>query len=428
MTNRTRNAKSPPEQIGRHLPRIHTFSSLQHVNFRYLWASTIFSSAADWVQMVTLGWYMYELSGSAILVGSLQACRAAPFLVAGPLSGVLTDRVDRRKFLLFNHIFLSLVALLMALLVQTGEVRVWHLFAFGIVSGIGFAAGYPLRQTMVPDVVPRPSVSNGIALVAMAMGVNRILGPATGGILIALFGPSTNFFIQAICYLGVTAMVFPIRLEHKNAARAHTSPLADLREGMVFVLTDKKILSLILLGTIPTVFLMPYTIALLPVFSKDVLGQGPDGLGLLMALFGVGGLVGSLAVATLNSRNPTWSVAAGAFSAVAMMALSRANSMEVALMFLVLEGIGQTIFFVMNNAALQIITPDHMRGRVMGIYYLNGGISFVGSFLAGLVARASSPAFALLTGGVLVVGLLILAGVAFKGALRAAKEALASGA
>ena len=409
---------------GGHFLRLHTFSSLQYVNFRYLWGSTIFTSAGDWIQQITLSWYIYELTNSPALVGILQAFRGLPFILAGPLSGVLADRLDRRRYLLRNQVFLTLLALGMAILVTSGYVRVWHLFVFAFLSGLGFAMNLPLRQAMVSDTVPRSSVGNAIALFAMANSVNRIIGPATGGLLIALFGPGTNFFIQAGCYVGVVAMVFPLRIEKKKPAVApRFHPLSDLREGMVYAFKDKRVLSLMVVAIIPSMFLFPFAITMMPVFARDELHQGPGGLGLLMALLGSGGLAGTLIVASVNIRNPLLSLIAGLGAGLAMAVLSFSGTMGMALSLLFLQGIGQQVFFAPNNAILQTIIPDHMRGRVMGLYFISGSMSSMGALVAGMLARTFNSRIAMLTGGMAVVVLLTLAWIVFRKPIRASKEA-----
>ncbi len=401
--------------------RLAIFSSLKHHNFRYLWVGTFFASAGDWIQQVTLGWLIYELTDSALLVGTLQAARMLPTLVVAPISGVFSDRMDRRKLLMASQVYLACMALGLALLIKFGHVQVWHLFAFTTLTGMGFAMNNPLRQALVANTVPREGLSNAVALNSMAFNINRVLGPGVAGLLIGLFGPGNNFLIQSVCYVGAAAMVFPIRLETQHlSGRQGSSPMSDLREGLAYVFHERTILALVLMATIPWLTLMPFTTGLLPVFSKDVLHQGPQGLGLLFSLFGIGGMLGTLIIASLGTRSGVIQVLAGACSGLALIGVSRSTSMAVALPLLVVEGIGQMVFFVINNTVLQTIIPDSMRGRVSSIYMLSLGIAPLGSVIAGIVALRFGAPTAMLIGGGLTAGFMLLVGLRLQVFRRAA--------
>lgn len=412
---------------GGYFPRLKTFSSLQYPNFRRLFASTAFTSAGDFVQQITLGWYIYELTGSPVLVGALAACRGVPYVLVGPISGVFTDRLDRRRFLIGVQLFLTVLALAMAVLVASGYVRVWHLFAFALLNACGFAINSPLRQAMVSDLAPRSSLPNAVALIALATNFQRAIGPAIGGVLIAFFGPSTNFFIQGACFVGVTVMVFQIRIEDREKpAPGPFSPLSALREGLAYSLKDKRILALFLLAVIPSTFLVPFTMAIMPVFSKEVLGQGPGGLGLLLAGMGAGGMTGTFIMASLGNRNPVFSLGVGIAGGLALVLVSQVGSMGVAVPLLLAVGMFQQVFFATNNTILQFIIPDHMRGRVLGLYFMTASMSAVGSFTAGVLARSYDTRVAFLIGGLLVVGLFLVTAIAFRKAIRASKEAVSA--
>ncbi|MBI4234521.1 MAG: MFS transporter [Chloroflexi bacterium] len=399
------------------VPRLRTFTSLRHRNYRFLWGSTLFTSAGNWLQQVTLGWLVYDMTGNAFLVGALQGARAVPFLVAGPIGGVLSDRMDRRKLLIVNQVFLGLLAVGFAMLVSSGRAQVWHLFAFTILSGAGWALNNPLRQALVPNTVPREDLMNAIALNSVAFNVNRVTGPAVGGLLIAFFGPGTNFFIQAACYAGVALMVFPIRLPYQNlAAGRRASAVSDLVEGLRYVVKEQTTLALILVAMIPSLFMMPFTSGLMPVFAKDVLKVGPEGLGLLLSVFGVGALVGTMTLASLGnvSRKGLLVLGTAIFAGVAVMAFSRATSMAFALPFIAAAGAAHMLYNALNNTIIQSITPDALRGRVMSIYMLDHGLVPLGSFLAGSLAHFYGSPLAILAGGASSASLILLVGLRFK--------------
>ena len=141
--------------------RLGTFSSLQHLNFRYLWFGTLFMSGGQWIQQVTLGWLLYDLTGSSVLLGLLNGLRALPFLVASPIAGVAADRMDRKQLILVTQYVLIMTTVAMGLLVASGILEVWHLFAFTLMTGVIWAFVDPVRQTLVPALVPREDLMNG---------------------------------------------------------------------------------------------------------------------------------------------------------------------------------------------------------------------------------------------------------------------------
>jgi hypothetical protein len=161
--------------------RLRTFSSLRHADYRYLWTGTLFMSAGQWIQQVTLGWLLYDLTGSSVLLGMLNGIRALPFLVASPIAGVAADRMDRRRLILTTQYILFITAVSMGLLVASGYLMVWHLFAFTVITGVTWAFVDPVRQSLVPALVPGkiwPTRWRSIRRVQPDQGDRSILGGA----------------------------------------------------------------------------------------------------------------------------------------------------------------------------------------------------------------------------------------------------------
>ncbi|MDP2952611.1 MAG: MFS transporter, partial [Chloroflexota bacterium] len=257
-----------------------------------------------------------------------------------------------------------------------------------------------------------------IALNSIAFNISRVAGPAVGGLLIALFGPGTNFFIQAACYVAVALAVFPMRVERQDLAAANQrdSVFANLREGLNYVAKEQTTLALIVLGMIPSLLVMPFITGLMPAFAKDTLHVGPDGLGFLLSTFGIGAILGLLGLATLGNikRKGLVILGAGIFSGLGMVALSRATSMSLAIPFVIWIGAMHVLYNAINNTIIQTITPDALRGRVMSIYMLDVGLMPLGSLLAGSLASLDAVPLALLVGGSLTIALILLASIRFK--------------
>ena len=397
------------------LTEFRTFSSLRHRNFRYLCVSSLFYSTAEWVQTVTMGWLMYELTGSRFAVGALWAVRALPSPIVSPIAGVLTDRMSRRKLLIGNQIYVASIAVLLALLVASDRATATHLYLFAALNGAGTAFGTPLRQTLVANTVPPEDMQNAIGLNSTALTLMRIVGPAIGGVMIVLFGPGTNFLIQAGCDVGMGATVFLIRLEYRQGSKKAASPLADMREGFAYITGRRRLMGLVIIAYVPAIFMMPFSAGLLPVFSKDILKQDAGGLGMLLAMIGIGALIGTLAIATMKTKGASdvAQVAAGACGGLSLIVLSQMSVTGAAIPFCMGIGLGQMIFINLNNTVVQTITPDALRGRVLSIYSLFIGIGPAGGFLSGLTAQALGVTSAMAIGGGVTIGLVLLIALRF---------------
>ena len=167
-----------------------TFSSLRHRNYRYLWVGTVCMSAGQWVQNVTLGWLIYDITGSSVLLGLLNGLRALPFLITSPIAGVIADRMDRRNILIVCQCFSMTATFIMGMLVAAGYERVWQLFIFTSYHCMAWSFVDPVRQSMVPTLVPKADLMNAVALNSAAFNMTKIVGPSIGGLLIVAFGAS----------------------------------------------------------------------------------------------------------------------------------------------------------------------------------------------------------------------------------------------
>jgi MFS family permease len=405
------------------IARIPTFRSLRHRDFRLIWLGTVLFSAGNWVQQVTLGWLVYDRTNNAFLVGAIWSARSLPFLFAGPIAGVFIDRVDRKRFLIVNQLLLAVLALWFAIMVATDQVAVWHMMLFSILGGIGFAIQNPLRQAVTANVVPKEDFLNAIALNSSAFNINRVVGPALAGVLITTVGAPVNFFIQAGCYgsVAIFSSLLSVRGGGGEEAKRKTSAMADMLEGLRYVASRRDITALMLLSMIPTFFIMPFTVQMMPVFAKDVLRQDADGLGWLLAMFGAGGLVGVLVLATIGNRpeHGRSQLVIGTLAAAFLIVISRTTSMAIALPFLFLQGVAQFTFMALNNTHMQTSIPDAMRGRVMGIYLMNVGVGPFGAMFAGAVAHGRGSETTMLIGGCSAIGLFLAMALFYRESLLA---------
>jgi MFS family permease len=367
-----------------------TFRSLRYRDYRLLWISTLFTSAGQWFQQITVGWLVFELTGSAFLLGAINGIRALPLLLLAPIGGVAADRVDR-KFLLQSTSVLAFVSsAVLTLILFAGELRLWHLFAFTLLTGVVWSFNNPVRQSIVVNLVPKHDLMNALALNSAGFNITRILGPAAAGAILALVGAWENFGLQTIAYIGVFLMVAPMAIPAASRA-ASVSVRANLAEGMRYVWTHKTLRTQLILAFVPTILAFPY-MALMPIFAADVLGRGEGGYGVMGSAIGVGAVLGTLGLATLsNVKRRGMLVLVSVFIlGASLMAFAVSRSFELSLVILALTGASQMIYLTTNQTILQLTVPDELRGRVMGIYMLSQGMMPVGGLLGGALAEATS--------------------------------------
>ena len=369
-------------------------------------------SAGQWVQQVTLGWLLYDLTGNSMLLGALNGLRALPFLVTGPLAGVAADRMDRRRLLLRTQWILIITALLMGALVGSPFLHVWHIFLFTLITGVAWTITEPVRMSMIPSVVPKENLANAVALNSGGFNLMKVIGPALGGALIAWFGPAENFYVQAIAYSGVLAMVYWMHIPPHHAESKRRSALVNLKEGFAYVWSTPAVLALMTLAYVPRIFAVPYQ-TLMPVFQKDVLQTGPEGLGLLMAAPGVGAVIAVLTLASLGSRIERQGlllVGSIVVLGALLVIFSQITWFPLALFMLVLVGIFQMFFLASTATMLQMIVPDELRGRVLSLYMLDRGFMPLGALFAGTTAHfIGAPLTVAIMGAIVIVLTVIVA-------------------
>lgn len=405
----TNPVEAPTQAIPKRF-RFQTFSSLGYLDYRYLWTGTLMMSAGQWVQQVALGWLVYELTGSSVLLGLLNGLRALPFLITGPMAGVAADRMDRRQLMLRTQYVLIGTAFLMAALVGSRWLEVWHIFVFTLITGIGWSFSEPVRQSLIPSVVPKTELANAIALNSAGFNLMKVLGPAFGGVMIAVFGAAGNFWVQGAAYVVVLFMIQLMHVPPTRADALRASALANLKEGFAYVRSTRTVLALMILAYVPRIFAVPYQ-TLMPVFQKDVLQVGPEGLGMLMAAPGLGAVLAVLTLASLSSRMKRQGlmlITSTMMLGLSLILFSQTTSFPLALIILVIAGAFQMVFLASTSTMLQLIVPDELRGRVMSLYMLDRGLMPAGALFAGLVAHLIGAPLAVTCMGSIVIVLTML--------------------
>ena len=399
--------------------RFQTFTSLRHKDFLLLWLSNLCNASAVWFQMITIPWVVWEISGSPFLVGIASGMRSIPFLVVGPWAGVIADRVDRRKMVLVFQSTIAVVVVAFAVAVHAGQVvgglGVIYALIFSALTGILHSFIQPVRQAMVANTVPREDLWNAIALNSVSGNVARVVSPGLGGVLIAYMGPAVNFYIEGVFYVFMVLAVIPIALPYREEATAsHSGMLDNLKQGFGYVVTEQRVLRLLLVACISDILIAPI-IHLMPVIADLVLGRGPEVYGFLVLATGIGGIIATMAFASLGGsfRKGSYGLLALMFLSGSAILLGASTWLWVSLAAMFGFGFFRLVFKINNNTLLQTTVPDTLRGRVMSIYHLDHGITPLASMTLGLLAEFWPANLVVLGVGILALVLTIYAFIVF---------------
>jgi len=402
--------------------------ALRFRDFRLFWLGQLISLTGTWIQNVAQQWLVLELThNSPFMLGLVTAVQFTPMLLLALIGGAVADQVSKRNLILVTQIISGALALLLGILVQTGQVQYWHVLAIAAMLGIVNAFYTPARQAFTPELVSKEALLNAVALNSAVFNAARVLGPALGGILIATVGLSLNFYLNAASFVAVIAGLLLIRSKPRERTNRGSSLVGDVREGLAYIVHTPVVYSLLALVGVASLFGLNFT-TLLPIFARahSLLNVGSSGFGFLSAAMGVGSLCGALALAFLNRREIARRfVYGGAFTFTVteiVFAFSRLYGLSVAL--LVLIGLSMTFFTTTANTRILSLTPTHLQGRVMSVYALMFlGMTPFGAFLSGLIAEEAGAPVAMAIGGAVTLAFTLFVFI-YRPSQRAAKRAL----
>lgn len=376
--------------------------ALSHRNYRLYWIGQLVSLTGTWMQFTAQQWLVYRLTGSPLKLGTVAFLASLPVMLFSLFAGVVIDRVDKRRFLVFVQTVMMLLAFVLAALTYTGVVQYWHVLVLATLLGLANTFDMPARQAFTVEMVGKDDLMNVIALNSSMFNGARLVGPAIAGLLVARVGETAAFSLNGLSFLAVIAGLLMMRLPPFIPRDGRLTPLADLKEGLDYIARSRTELSLVIVAAIPSIFGFPYT-ALIPVVAGKVLGLGADGFGVLVSAVGAGALVGAVSLALLGSfKRKGLLLTAATFTfagALAGFALSR--SVGLSMFALAFAGWGMVAQLATTNTLLQLVIPDALRGRVMSAYlWAVVGMAPVGSLILGSLAEAWGAPGALLFGAV----------------------------
>ena len=416
-------------QVGLPSSKARAFSAIRKRNVQLYMVGMFVSQMGNTMQTLAEAWLVYQLTNSAFqlgLVGFLSAIPLAPWTL---IAGTISDRMSRRKLLAIALIGETIPPLVLAVLVLIGQAQVWHVIVVSVLLGAMGAVDFSSRVPLIQSMVERDELESGFAMAVSLMNVARILGPALGGILIAVIGVAGAFTFNGLSFLFVLLMLALMHLPSQPQPKHRESLAANLVEAPLYILRDRLILIFVLMVLLGGFFVLP-TLTLLPVFARDILAAGPQGLGFLSAASGIGAVIGGALLAsqsTMTLRRRLL-LAIGILFALApftaAFAFSRSFILSAFLIALVTASF--VAFRVMGFTHVYLHTPDRMRGRISSLLQLGIlGTQNVGGLVSGFIASRVSATASVTLGGLmcLLLGLVTL-GLVFPqlGALKATRD------
>ncbi|HEY3109736.1 MAG TPA: MFS transporter [Chloroflexota bacterium] len=379
-------------------------AAMAHRDYRLLWAGSAVSHTGHWMQQVAIGWLVFDMTGSGAYLGLAGFLRSIPQLFLSVPGGIMADRTDRRRLLGACQGTTAALTLVLALLVQSGRAGIWSVLTLTFLLGCTMALTFPVRQTLVPNTVPREDLASAVGLNSAGNNLTRTLGPAIAGALLSTVGVAICFFLQAAGLIFAFWTSLAMRISPRERALAPASPRQDLVEGWRYVRATPAVWGLLLSAAVPTALGMPY-MALLPMFARDY-GIGAGGLGALMTVLGCGSIAGSVGFAAAGDfarKGPIMLLSAGVFG-LTLLALAGSGSLPLALVSLFAAGCASSVYQATNNTLLQTIVPDALRGRVISAYNLTWGLMPLGTLPLGWLAdQAGAPLAVGVAGGLCLV-------------------------
>jgi MFS family permease len=383
-----------------------TFLSIRkHRNYRLFFFGQAVSNTGTWMQRVAQAWLVLSLTGSPVSVGILALCQFMPFTLFSLVAGVVVDRLDAWRTVLGTQITQMALAAVIAVIALAGVAEAWHVYVIAALMGLVQVLDAPARQSLTFRMVGPVELPNAISLNAGLFNGARIFGPALAGILIATVGAGVCFGVNAASYVAVLAGLLMMRPQefHQLVAREHPRILEGLKEGLRFARQEEQILLMLGLTFVVSAFCLNFNV-ILPVLAKHTLHSGPETFGILSAVFGVGALLGALFSAHLSRATMGTCVLGSAGFALCELLIAPVRSTLVVALLLFVAGVCFTTWSSNSNALIQLASPDHLRGRLIGLYFFAfAGTGTLGGILSGWLTAAGGTELALAVAG--LVGL-----------------------
>lgn len=361
------------------------------------------SLTGTWMQNVAQGWLVLQLTNSPFLLGIINAIAALPILLFSVWGGTIADRLKKRNLIICTQALSMILAFIMGILFSMRIIEFWHIALLAGLIGLVNAFDMPARHSFVVEMVGKEDLSNAIALNSMIFNIARIIGPVIAGFVVGTWGVGTCFYINGASFLAVLAGLLFMRGDFAPRNSNHNSFHESTMDGARYVWQNLKIRNLIILVAISSLFGVSYMV-LMPVFARDVLHIGAQGLGILLSAIGIGALLSSFSLTFFSHSDQSNRLVSlgGIVLGISLVIFGFSKSVNISLLALVGVGWGIVTQTTTINNLLQKETPDELRGRVMGFYTVMFlGMTPLGSFQAGLVADWLTVPYSVVVGGLI---------------------------
>lgn len=390
----------------------HALRALRHRNYRLFFCGQSLSIIGTWVQQVAMSWLVYRLTGSAWLLGVTGfAGQIAVFLFA-PFGGLWADRFDRRKLLIATQATAMVLAIALGALTYAGRVEVWHVIAIATLFGFVLAIDAPIRSSFTPEMVPfRQDLPSALALNGGMQNAGRMVGPAIGGLLLAVTSEAFCFLVNGLSKLAIITSLVMMSVTPQPKIPPRTRIWASFREGAAYAWNLVPIRWLLPIVALVSFMVTPY-LTLMPIFAAEVFAGGADTLGFLIGAAGFGGVAGVMFLASRRSVRglARWTAIAAALCGAAMIGFSYSRIFSLSLALMTVAGFGVIVAAMSVNMIIQTIVEDEKRGRVVSFFTMSFlGMHPLGSLAAGALASWISAPHTLAIGGLCsIIGACVL--------------------
>ena len=387
------------------------FGALSNPKYRRYWFGSLASVGA--IQIVTMaqGWLIVDkLGGSELDIGVLGGATAVPTIVISLFGGVLADRFDRRKLIIGVSAASTALLMLLAILDATGSVMIWHVVVIAAIQGLVMGFDGPVRSSYFPLLIERKHMTSAVVLGTVMWQFSRLVTPVIGGFIIRYGGTESVFFVGVLGWASMLLVMISLKISSPPSDKAR-NVISDIVEGVRFIRSRHDFVLLIGLTYATHFFGMQY-LQLMPFFAKRFEREA-DGYGIMLSALGLGALTGTFVVGRIRGKSSIGYIMLGGsiVFAGAVIAFAFAKSFYVAIGFLFIGGLANTIFFVVAMTVLQLRVPEHMRGRVMGIYTITFSFIPLGGVMGGVVASIYDERIAVALGALILAAIFLMIGI-----------------
>jgi MFS family permease len=376
------------------LSPMHALGVLRNAPFRRYVVGSLISDTGSWMQVAAQGWVMAMLTEKAIWLGMANLAAGLPMLLLTLVGGAAADRFDKRKILLITQFVQIAIACGIGFLVLKGQIEIWEILAFAVLLGISNSFEMPTQSALVPELVGREQIQNGISIDRSVFHGSRVLGPTIGGYLIKWLGPASAFFANALSFVALIIAIWSLPPRRKGTAEEEEKRASGIKDGFRFVAKDPPSFAMVTLIATQSFCIFPIITVMMPLYVRLQLHRGADSFGFLMGVSAIGSFVGSLFLMGLsrNKRIPLMMINAVAI-AIVIGGLSFAPSFYVVMALLIVNSLCLAMNFALCSTIVQERAPEYLRGRVSAVFMLSfvGIMPFAGLGVTSLSDRLGMP-------------------------------------